>query len=408
MNINEKVINEIIEEIFKNSEIVANLKGGDFERACKIGDLRLKFWKKHTEFTQLNYASAIELKKILLNNESKQRIKKINSKLTFEYGVSSFYHSIIEDLKTPYISIHDKESIDKILNKYPPLQLTYEKAAILSQHQDVKTLRYLFNKLHNLPEYNQFLKYVYGECIFRKPKVLEDKLVIEFFKEHIKNEWENFLSPTLCELETFSVGHLIQYGRSFDGGYGWNGEILEFNNAKNSIKFDDFSKNVTKLHPCKIKKEILEVLFEAFQLSSEDLLTSSFTSLNFESGNLITSLLKNYKKKLYIESDLKIINMPINKVYTVLLNAASGYNCTYCKQGNLLKSRLLAWKLITSLAGLDIKKGNLALIEPLKKCKWFAIEPKTDWFYQVMSDIWLVCINEEQNLITMLCATGTD
>ena len=404
MRVQNKLIKDIVEDVFNYSTQVANMKFCDYEKVKRI-IARKEFLKvKYDDFSGLSNDDVKELIFTLKNKENIIRIKEINKNVKFEFEEFSFYSSLLEELENP-LFFEFKQSIELFIKKNRFQDNLIEKAEKVSITYDTETLLYLFKCLGNSKYYHEFLMILYGECLYRNTEVLEKKQLKEFFNNYINSYWENKLSNTMCELEQAAIKHLMTNTSesTLRGGY-----TVDYNRGSIIIKPNDLEKAINKLIHNDPLKEIDSAVEESCRKSNGKVFISSQTINKKDDIGNITAILNKHKNILSLENDITLKSISNDVAFALILKLALGYYCAYCSWGNLIRGRLRAWKTVSGLAGLNLKKGNIALNKPLSKCKWFVFKRDSNWFYEEMGGIWLVCINEDKNLITMLCATDTD
>lgn len=403
MRVQKKIIHDIVEDIFKYSIQVAKMKFCDYEKVKRI-IARKEFLKvKYDNFSCLSNDDIKELIATLKNKENRIRIKEINKNINFEFEEFSFYSSLLEELEYP-LFFEFKQSIELFIKKTDIQHYIIEKAEKVSLSDDIESILYLFRKMGDSKYYSAFLMQLYGACLYLNPKILEQKRLKRFYSKYVNNYWERKLSRTMCGIEKQAI------------------KYIKLNNSEKQMRLahdinfcrDSFKIKLSKLFEVSdiVKKKLIEGVDSAVEeniiKSNGKIIISSYTINKNSDIENVTAILNKHKTTLFLDKDIILKEITIGLVFFLILKIALGYYCVYCDSVSLLKARLRAWKSIAGLAGLDLNNGNEYINESLSQCKWYIVKPDFDWFYEDMGSIWLICINKNTNLITMLCATDAD
>ena len=70
--------------------------------------------------------------------------------------------------------------------------------------------------------------------------------------------------------------------------------------------------------------------------------------------------------------------------------------------------RLLAWRSLAGLVGLDAETPLSDISERASDCRWTLFDAANDWFWQIIWDFGIACLSPDGCELAILAASDTD
>ncbi|MET0046078.1 MAG: DUF6183 family protein, partial [Candidatus Thiodiazotropha sp. 6PLUC3] len=333
--------------------------------------------------------------------------KKLNEKdckSLFPDSEFSMRKHILEDIETAPFHVHGRESIDALILEFKD-KLDFEAAGRLSQYQDSESLKYLFSNYSSNPDLTDFLMHLYGECVYRHPEILEDNSLLEFYEKYMIDYWGVFLPPKPSCLEL--TVPLVRYARTEDS-MGMDAYDYETINV-NEIVISKANIRKCDLQPIDSVSGIFEAVSDWLNKSNGEVIARHCRVVNAsDSETIVHSLISTEKQLVGSLDKIKVKMTNASDAFNALFHAASGGGCAYCTMGNSLDARAKAWKSFSSMMHLELDRGLDISNEATSNWSWYFIKPDTEWFANIMDEVWLVSVNNKLDKASMLAASDVD
>jgi hypothetical protein len=373
---------------------IESLSGEEFLKYCEIWESRQRIWLE-LELHDLSFIRALE-----------KTLKAPECRKKFPRSDFSMRDHILEDIKEAPFHIHGEASIDALVTEYPSEELGIEAAGRLAQHQDHASLTYFYKQYGNQSEFVAFLVLVFGECVFRQPKLLEEVCVKEFYQQHLAVDEYSLVPMHRTEIE-YDVP-LVDYARTSDS---MSYQGLDYSELpKEQISFNSPPINKVKLKSVENIAGMDSAVAKWLEVSNGELVIRQYQSeIEHDDMNSLihTALLQDEILLEGLES-IKVQTLTHSMAFSSLFHAASGGGCAYCQMGNALDARKNAWKTFTAMMHLKLVDGFDSVYQDIENWDWFYVQAESDWFCQIMDDLWLVAVNQSKTRVSMLAATDTD